>query len=56
MFLKLRKHNGQSVIEYSILIGIVAAAVISMTMYINRSVRGKMKNIESQMNEPVILQ
>jgi len=55
MFLKTRKYPAQSIIEYSILIGVVAAAITAMTVYLNRSVRGKMKHIESQLNEPIIL-
>ncbi|MCM8770855.1 MAG: hypothetical protein NC936_03180 [Candidatus Omnitrophica bacterium] len=55
MLSKTKKYHAQSIIEYSVLLGVVAAAVMAMTVYLNRSVKGKMKHIESQLNEPIIL-
>jgi len=51
-----KKNRAQSIIEYSVLILVVSTALVAMTVYVNRSVRGKMKHIESQLNEPVILE
>ncbi|MCM8779541.1 MAG: hypothetical protein NC914_00070 [Candidatus Omnitrophica bacterium] len=50
-----KKIKAQSIIEYSVLLGVVAAAILAMTLYVNRAMKGKMKHIESQLNEPVIL-
>jgi Flp pilus assembly pilin Flp len=55
MFRRIKKNKAQSMIEYSVLIALVSAAIVSMTIYVNRAVKGKMKHIESQVNEPVVL-
>ena len=48
LFLKLR--NGQSVIEYAILIAIVAAALIAMRVYVERAVQANLKLMEERIN------
>ena len=47
-----RKNNNkaQAVIEYAILIGIVAIAFVTMKTYVERSVNANIKLIEEQMN------
>lgn len=55
MLMGMKKNRAQSLIEYSVLIALVSAAIVSMTIYVNRALRGKMKHIESQVNEPVVL-
>ncbi|MDD5610820.1 MAG: hypothetical protein PHH69_04690 [Candidatus Omnitrophica bacterium] len=55
MFIRNRRNRAQSMIEYSVLIAIVSAAIVAMTVYVNRSIKGKMKHIESQLNEPTVL-
>lgn len=55
MVFQRKRSWGQSIIEYSVLLGLVAAAITAMSVYVNRSVRGKMKHVESQLNEPIVL-
>jgi len=51
---KLFLRRSQSTIEYSILIAIVAAAVIAMQLYVRRAVKANLKVLEEQINaEPV---
>lgn len=40
--------NGQSVLEYAMLVAIVSAAFIAMAMYVRRAVQGKLYKIEEQ--------
>lgn len=47
--------EGQSTIEYAILIALVAAAFITMHTYVTRSAQSRLKQIEDQMNEPVVI-
>ncbi|MDD4938683.1 MAG: hypothetical protein PHE18_01555 [Candidatus Omnitrophica bacterium] len=42
--------RGQSIIEYALLIGIVAAAFLAMQLYMQRSVQANFKLIEDQVN------
>ncbi len=42
--------RGQSTIEYAILIAIVAAAFITMHLYMQRAVQANFKLIEAQVN------
>jgi Flp pilus assembly pilin Flp len=43
---------GQSVLEYAILVSIVAAAVMAMTLYVRRAIQGKLY----QMDERITVQ
>lgn len=51
--------KGQSALEYAMIISIVAAALVAMNMYVQRSVGANLKllqdqiNIEQQRNLPV---
>lgn len=42
--------KGQGIIEYSLLIAIVAAAFMAMRMYMQRAVQANLKLIEEQIN------
>ncbi|MFH1691012.1 MAG: hypothetical protein ABIC68_00360 [Candidatus Omnitrophota bacterium] len=44
----LRPCSGQAVLEYAVLVAIVAAAFISMSFYIKRAVQGSISMIESK--------
>lgn len=50
-----RRHLGQSIIEYTILLAVVSAAIVAMYTYLNRTVQGRLRQVESQVNEPVIV-
>ena len=42
--------RGQSVIEYALLIAIVAAAFLAMQLYMQRAVQANFKLVEDQIN------
>ncbi len=44
----VRRFSGQSVLEYSILVAIVAAAFIAMSMYVRRAVQGRIYSFDDQ--------
>jgi Flp pilus assembly pilin Flp len=44
------KKSAQSIIEYTILIAIVAAAFVAMRAYVTRAVRANLKIVEEQIN------
>ncbi|MDP2928381.1 MAG: hypothetical protein Q8N80_06265 [Candidatus Omnitrophota bacterium] len=46
----LRIRNGQSFIEYTMLIMIVSAALIAMTTYIMRSMNARLKQEQGELN------
>jgi len=50
---KVRK--AQSIIEYALLIALVAAAFMAMHTYVTRSVQSRLKQVEDEMNEPVVI-
>jgi len=50
-----RKQKGQSIIEYALLISIIAAAFIAMQTYMMRSVQGRLKQVEDEINQPVVV-
>ena len=41
---------GQSIVEYALLISIVAAAIAAMSLYVQRSVQANVRVIEKQIN------
>jgi len=45
------RKRGQSVLEYSLLIAIVVAALTAMNLYVQRSVKANLKMIENQIND-----
>ena len=45
--------RAQSTLEYSILIAIVAAAILAMQAYVQRSVQANLKTIEQQINAEI---
>lgn len=51
----MRTRKAQSIIEYAVLVAAIAAAFVAMQMYVRRSVSGRLKAIESELNEPIVL-
>lgn len=45
--------NAQSVLEYAILIGVVSAALITMSLYIRRAIQANLRTVEDQINAEV---
>jgi Flp pilus assembly pilin Flp len=45
-----RIKNGQSFLEYAILIMIVSAAIIAMTAYLMRSTNARLKQVQGELN------
>lgn len=52
IYTKYRKRYGraQSILEYTILIGVVSAALIAMSLYVRRAIQANLKTIEHQIN------
>ncbi len=48
--MRITERNSQSVIEYTILIMIVAAALIAMTTYITRSMNARLIQAQDELN------
>ena len=48
-----KKRRAQSILEYSILIAVVTAALISMSLYVKRAIQANLKTIENQINAEV---
>ena len=50
--LQVRKKlaSGQAVLEYAVFIAVVAAALITMSTYVRRSIQANLKGVEDQIN------
>ena len=48
--MKRQRITGQSVIEYAVLLGIVAAALITMQVYFKRGLQGKIRDLADQVS------
>jgi Flp pilus assembly pilin Flp len=46
--------KAQSAIEYAMLFGIVVGAFVVIQAIVNRSVQGRLKQIQDELNEPVV--
>lgn len=42
------KTKGQSIIEYSVLVGVIAAAFIAMSQYVNRAIGARLKQVQEE--------
>jgi len=49
------KIKGQNVIEYVLLIIVVATVFIAMNLYIRRAVNARLHNMELEINPPIII-
>lgn len=47
----ISKKNGQSFLEYAILIMVVVAAVLAMYPYVRKSVSARLKNVQVELDE-----
>lgn len=47
-----RMKKGQSIIEYALLIAVVATAIGAMSVYVRRAVQANFKVIEQRVNAP----
>ena len=45
--------RGQSILEYTVIIAVIAAALMAMSVYVQRSVNANLKIIEDQVNAEV---
>lgn len=48
------KKNGQSILEYSVIVAVVVAALSLMSIYIRRAIQANLKLIEDQVNTEVV--
>jgi len=54
MILKNKKRKVQSILEYSVLIAVVATGLAAMTIYVKRAVQANLNQIEEQVDvQPV---
>lgn len=49
MLTKLHARNGQSTLEYAVLIGVIVAGLVGMQVYIKRGFQGKLKESADSM-------
>ena len=42
--------KGQSILEYAMIIAVVAAALTAMSVYVQRSIQANLKTVEDQIN------
>ena len=45
------RKRGQSILEYAILITVVAAALIAMQQYVYRSMNSKLKDVQDELSD-----
>lgn len=46
-----RRNRGQSVLEYAVLVGVVATAFMTMSQYVNRAVSARLKQVQEEIIE-----
>ena len=56
MVMEKKHKKAQSVLEYTLLILTVVAAIITMNLYVNRAVNARLRSVELEINPPVIIQ
>lgn len=42
--------KGQSILEYAMIIAVAAAALMAMSVYVQRSIQANLKTVEDQIN------
>jgi len=47
---KISGRQGQSILEYALIIAVVVAALTAMSVYVQRSVQANLKTVEDQIN------
>lgn len=47
----IRNRQGQSTVEYALLVGIIVAAALAMQVYVKRGTMGKMRDAADQIGE-----
>lgn len=52
----MSRTKAQSVIEYTLLIITVAAVFMAMNLYVRRAVNARLRNIELEINPPIMIQ
>lgn len=50
----MRQREGQTVTEYAVFIAVVAAAVVGMSTYVQRSIQANLKAVEDQINAEAV--
>ena len=45
------RRNGQSILEYSMIIAIVAAALLAMNQYVYRAINARMEQVRLELDE-----
>ena len=52
----MKNRRGQNILEYTILIITVAAALMAMNLYVRRAVNARLHAVEQEMSPPIIVQ
>ncbi|MCX5712487.1 MAG: hypothetical protein NTY47_05390 [Candidatus Omnitrophica bacterium] len=52
----MRNRKGQNILEYTILIITVAAALMAMNLYVRRAVNARLHAVEQEISPPIIVQ
>ena len=47
------RNRGQSTLEYTLIIAVVAAALMAMTVYVQRSLQANLYTIQEQVNTEI---
>ncbi|MCM8797130.1 MAG: hypothetical protein NC923_04545 [Candidatus Omnitrophica bacterium] len=47
----MRGKRAQSILEYAMIVAVVAAALAAMNTYLKRSIQANLKNLEDQINQ-----
>ena len=47
----IMKNRGQSILEYSVLVAVIAAAFIAMHQYVYRAVNARLKQVQEEIYE-----
>ena len=51
MLMRFLPKKAQTTIEYAVLISLMAAAIITMHLYVRRAFQGNLKTVENQLND-----
>ena len=50
----MNRSHGQSTLEYAIFVGVVTAALITMSTYVRRAIQANLKTVEGQVNAEAV--
>jgi Flp pilus assembly pilin Flp len=51
MIIKLQKRKTQSILEYALLVMVIAAALMAMQKYVRRALNARLKQVQEELDE-----